>query len=205
MIIYRDRRPRLVSLVINIHNCKDIVVASETLGVLYDEDAELIDNSYIIEKKITSINGKTCISLTGMFDYKVQQFIKDFALIVRQISDFENVFQLLIDQADSTLTLDSKEDYRITLAGFSNKKPVIRSLHLTHDERNTESPLINYMVSGYEGCTKFAIDLLEKNNVQFNPKTSELKQIVKAIVEKSIKKFPELLGGTPDVKVLHRD
>jgi hypothetical protein len=203
MIIYDDKRLRVVTLIINIHNRRDIVVGADALATFHDASGKPIQDARGIAEKILRVNSKAALSVSGFLRVEVFQFLKDFAYNNKGVTDFDTLFQVLIDSAASTLTPDERESYQLTLAGFADKKPIIKTLRISATKRDVVQPTGNYTVYGYDEPVKLAASLLDESKVSENPPAGKLKAIVASAITEAIAKYPDILGGVPEIKVLH--
>jgi hypothetical protein len=205
-MIIVSKRLYLVSLVIFATNEKDVVAGSETMARFVDLEGNSLPPEYG-HKKITLLNPKAAIAVTGTFKPEVLQFIKDFQFSIKSASpsDIDQIMQLLIGQATATLTLDPAEDYRFILDGFKDTQPSIKALHMYPDKpAQTEIPQGHYFASGEGGGLQLAGKLLAEAGIDSRTRTKDLKQIVKSVIEQCVREYPDDLGGMPDVRVLHR-
>jgi len=196
-----------MTLIVTAHNGKDIVIGSDTLTTVEVDGVNRPDET---SQKITRLNKKAALAISGYFYASTKQFITDFCYNNRGEENVEALKDKLLATIAATLALDKREKIQVTLVGFTNDKPEIRVVEIKQGAA-PKSGLRreNYFSIGFERPAARADELLIEGDVESNPKIGELKVLVRDTINSCIREFSndgrnQRLGGKPDVVVLRK-
>lgn len=191
-----------MTLVLAVHNGKDIVVGSDTLArvtnILTGETTNIYDF-----RKIFPIGEHSALLLAGFFDtQQVTTFMNYF--VARRVSandDVDSIKQKFWNDICSLLPMDRGDAIEVVIAGFTVEgAPKLYCVKKDHKEASEFTPILDYYeAAGNDAPRLRAQELLNGANALDTP---QLEKLIGQTIEKCITEFPDKLGGKSDILTL---
>lgn len=204
MVIYEDNKFYSMTLIVTVHNGKDIVVGADSLTTVKQDGIEKPDEEH---EKILLLNEKTAILVAGYVTAKTLAFLEGFVHASGHVQDANQVRDNLLVGMNSRL-LDPRENWKFVITGFHGENPVIhRIMFKAQTGLKSGTAAGNYYVDGFPLPSRRAEELLKLTEPSL--KAGKLKMAVKTIVDTCIDEFKEhpteRLGGRAHTRILYRD
>jgi len=196
-----------MTLSLAIHNSKNIVLISDSMGIetLYD-GTEIIHND---TKKIYKINSYSAFSIAGNFDTNMvfrvlEELLKRLKyqkLCIDQIFEYSFIFL-----GRNLLYLDPDDKLEVIFAGYTEDGvPKLITLMKNNGKINRYQPMSEfYDMIGFKKPQLLAKDIMEQRGVNLDSKSSLLKRASLEIMRKSIQMYPGMTGGKPRMVMLKK-
>jgi hypothetical protein len=197
-----------MSLVVAAHNQADIVVGFESFST-YTTQAGQPFVPGEEARKVHEINPHLALMITGIYSGKTVQFIKEYEYAVSDVTNLEAAFQELFirNQARGSTSLDSREGFKIGLAGYIDGRPSFRFVIRQYNDPDigyVETYPINYYLSGHEESVELAERVLGDHDIAIQPTTPEIEKVIQRIFAECIDRYPEALGEPIETLVLSK-
>jgi len=190
-----------MSLVVAAHNDGDIVIGSESLSTTTKTGARQAD--FTVEK-VVRLNERLALMITGKYVSDKFQFIADYKRSVSTVSDLDEAFQVLFEQAESTMTIHPGEGFGIGLAGYHDGKPGFKLITQEHGKGMgyVKDYPYNYFLLGDQQPVQLAESLIEVSAIPSGSPTNEVEATIRQIITTCIERYPATLGGAVNTLTL---
>lgn len=164
-----------MSLVVAAHNDGDIIIGSESLSTTTKTGVRQAD--FTVEK-VVRLNERLALMITGKYVSDKFQFITDYKQSVSTVSDLDDAFQVLFEQARSAMTIHPGEGFGIGLAGYNDGKPGFKLITQEYGEGMgyVKDYPFNYFLLGDQQPVQLAESLIEASAIPTGRRRMSLKR-----------------------------
>jgi hypothetical protein len=206
MVLRRNYNKYQMTLVLAIHNGKDIVVGSDSLVKVENTLTNETEDSFDVPK-IYPVNQSASLLLAGRFDTgSAPTFMRTYAHFHSQNKKVtaKSLYDSFHEAVSQLLFLHVGDAIEVIIAGFTKSGiPELYCLRKDHMYTRTYKPVSTYYeLAGNKAPQERAKELIEEAGITDKTSTSELRAIIKRILKVCIEEFPDKLGGEPVVNVL---
>jgi hypothetical protein len=190
-----------MSLVVAVHNGRQIVIASDNLSTSNKTGVKAPDNTI---QKVRQVNDRLALTVTGRFANDKFSFFTSYATAMSKETQLDAALDKLFDMAVARMRIKPTEGFRMSLIGFNSDVPGFKCVDVEEGKGFTAlgEPTRNYWVSGEYDPVEHAIRVIEKSNISAMPSKAELETMLRNIVTDCIERYPQTLGLPVNVLVL---
>lgn len=190
-----------MSLVVAVHNDRQIVIASDSLTTSTKTGVKAADDTI---QKVHQINARLALAVTGRFASDKLPFFANYVVAASEEAELDAALDKLFDMAVADMSIHQTEGFRMSLIGFNSLVPGFRCVDVEKGKGFTAlgEASRNYWVSGEYDPVKHALCMIEESNISAKPSTAELETTLCSIVADCIQRYPQTLGMPVDVLLL---
>jgi hypothetical protein len=193
-----------MSLVVAVHNGRQIVVAFDSLSTSTKTGAKAVDDTI---QKVRQINAGLAFAVTGRFASDKLPFFTSYVAAASGETQLDAALDRLFNMAVASMGIRRTEGFRMSLIGFNSGVPGFRCVDVEEGKGFTalSEPGRNYWVSGEYDPVEYALRIIEQSNFSAMSPTTELEKTLRGIVADCIERYPQTLGMPVNTLVLGKE